>query len=536
MSSTSARDSHGKRSGSLVKAVRILASAAMLILANTLDLSSFISVILSVAAALIAGFDLVLNAIESIGRKNFFDSNFILVFAAIVGFAASCEKEACLLIIMYQVGAILLDYALYRSNREMLKLISAEGGYLDIGKVSELLSNPKVKTGTLYKKSIPVADMLLKAALVVGILYAVVMPLISEMTFVMSIRRGLMLIIAAAPASALISLPLCSETGVAYSTIYGSIIEDAEVLEKMSSVTTAVFDKDYVLSDGVPKLSSISSPILDNGTFKALAAYIAYNSQLRIAAPIVSAYKGTVMPDYIESFTDIPGSGMEISIHGVQLCIMTKEVFDLRGIAIPESEIRDGLTFYMAVAGKYAGRLTFKENVNPYARDLISDLGNDCGIKTVLISEDSEIATAAFASAIGVDEFHYGCAADEKAEVVQDIKDALDPGDLLAYISSGSGELHSAADIDVRTAEDEEGDIYMTAGMGLPAVYTISKQILHRQKINLAAIAVLKLILIIMALTGAATMWFIAFADMILGSAAVLNATRDPRLVIGEGE
>lgn len=534
MSSTSARGSFGKGNGFLIKAVRILASVAMLILANALDLSTFISVILSIAAALTAGFDLVLNAIESVGKKNFFDRSVILVFAAVVGFAASCAKESCLLIIMYQVGAILLDYALYRSRKETLRSISAEGGYFDIASVTELLGRPKAKKSALFTKFAPVTDMLLKAALIVGILYAVVMPLISEMTFIMSIRRGLMLIIAAAPASALISLPLCSETGVAYSTIYGSIIGDAEVLEKMSSVTTAVFDKDEVLADGAPKLSSISSPILDNGTFKALAAYIAYNSQLRIAAPIVSAYKGTVMPNYIESFTDIPGSGMEISIRGVQLCIMTKEIFDLRGIAIPESELRDGLTFYMAVAGKYAGRLSFKENVNPYARDLIADLGNDCGIKTVLISEDSENATAAFASAIGVDEFHYGCAADEKAEVVQDIKDALDAGELLVYVSSGSGELHSAADIDVRTDEDEEGDICMTAGMGLPSVYAISKQVLRRQKINLIAILVLKLILIILALTGSATMWFIAFADMVLGSAAVLNAARDPRLVVGE--
>lgn len=534
MNSLSAAGNLGNKKSTAVKALRILAAAVMLVFANVLDISEFISVILSIAAALTAGFDLILNALEAVGKKDFFNRDIIVLFAVIVGFAASCTKEACLLVIMYQFGDILLDYALYRSKREVLRQIASENAYLDAEAISNIVSQSNTANSSSLSKAAPLMDILLKAALVVGILYAVVMPLISDMTFVMSVRRGLMLILAASPAAALISLPLCAETGLAFSSIYGAAIKDAGVLEKISSVTTAVFDKNDVFSEGSPKLSSISSPILDSGTFKALAAYIAYKSQLRIAAPIVAAYKGTVMPHYIEEFNEIPGSGMEISIHGVSLCIMTKDVFDLRGIEIPEAELRGGYTVYMAIAGKYAGRLSFKESINPYAKELVSDLNSYCGIKTLLISEDSESITEEFAAAIGVDGFHYACAGDEKAGVIEDIKEELNPDELLMYISAESGELHSAADIDVRVGNDDDGDVVMTGGFGLPAICSISKRIVKRQKVNLASVLILKLILIILALTGSATMWFIAFADMILASATVLNATRDPRGIVGD--
>lgn len=535
MSILSSSDKNRKKDSFIVKAVRILAAVALLILVNTLKMSDFISVILSIAAALIAGFDVLLSAFAAIGRKAFFSSSVVIVFAAIVGFAVSCTKEACLLIIMYQLGNMLLDYALLRSKKEMLQLVSEESGYFTISEISDIVSKPTALSSSLLSKVAPFAEILLKAATVVGILYAVLLPLISDMTYIMSVRRGLMLILAAAPAAALVSLPLCAETGIAYSTVYGSIIKDAETLEKMSTVSTAVFDKDGVFSDGSPKLSSISSPILDSGTFKALAAYVAYNSQLRIAAPIVEAYKGTVNPQYIDSFNDIPGSGMEISIHGVQICIMTKDVFDLRGIDIPESEMRDGLTFYMSVDGKYAGRLTFKENVNPYAKDLVNELNNCCGIETVLISEDAEDATADFAAAIGVKQYRYAVSAEEKASVIREIKDEIGAGECLIYASGESGKLHSSADIDIRTADDEVGDITMAVGMsGVPAIHAISKSIIKRQKINLIAMFALKLILIVLAMTGAATMWFIVFADPVLAALAVLNASRDPRFVVGE--
>lgn len=528
MSNISDKKAALNESVNLVKIVRLLASVALLILANTLNITAFTVVVLSVAAALIAGFDMILSAANSIAEKDFFSYNVVLIFVTVVGFAVGCSKEACLLVIMYQLGSVFLDYALFRSRKEIFALIPE--GDSDAGEAfREIVSNPGSLKSTVLSRTAPIMDMLLKAALIVALLYAVLMPLIiADMTYTMSIRRGLMLILAAAPASALISFPLCAETGLSFSAAHGVIVKDTSVLEKLSAVTAAAFDKDEVFSDACPKLSSISSPILDNGTFKALAAYVAYNSELRIAAPILAAYKGTVMPQYIERFQDIPGCGMEVYIHGVPLCIMTKDVFDARNIAIPEKDVREGLTFYMAVANKYAGRLCFKENINPYAHAVVSDLKEFGGIKTVLLSDDSEAAAADFADLIGVDEYHYGCNAEKRAEIIGDIKNSLDDGEKLMYVSAESGEFHSSADIDARVGDDDDADMCMSSVgvFGLPVAYAAAKRVLSIQKTNLLAIILLKVVLVILALTGSATLWFIAFLDMILACAAVLNSTR----------
>ena len=77
MSSIPVKDTGIKDALDIIKIVRILAAAALLILANTLNVTAFTFVVLSVAAALIAGFDLVLNAAAAIGEKDYFNYNII---------------------------------------------------------------------------------------------------------------------------------------------------------------------------------------------------------------------------------------------------------------------------------------------------------------------------------------------------------------------------------------------------------------------------------------------------------------------------
>ena len=79
MSSIPVKDTGIKDALDIIKIVRILAAAALLILANTLNVTAFTFVVLSVAAALIAGFDMVLNAAAAIGEKDYFNYNIIII-------------------------------------------------------------------------------------------------------------------------------------------------------------------------------------------------------------------------------------------------------------------------------------------------------------------------------------------------------------------------------------------------------------------------------------------------------------------------
>ena len=94
------------------------------------------------------------------------------------------------------------------------------------------------------------------------------------------------------------------------------------------------------------------------------------------------------------------------------------------------------------------------------------------------------------------------------------------------YVSAENGEFHSSADIDARVGDDDGADMRMSSVgvFGLPVAYTASKRVCEIQKANLIAIVLLKLVLVILALLGYATLWFIAFIDMVLACAAVLNS------------
>lgn len=344
-----------------------------------------------------------------------------------------------------------------------------------------------------------------------------------------------MLIAASVPTVALASLPLCSLAGLSRCAEYGVFMKHSKVLEETRNLEVVIYDKTDVFTDGTPKLVSLNSPVLDNESFLKLAAYTAYRSQQRFAAPIVSAYSGDIVQSYISDFNDIPGCGMEISLNGRAVLLGTQELFEARNIEIPDTERRDGYVLYLSISGTYAGSMLFKENINPYAESTVFDLRKVGNIKSVLLTEEGREVSEKLAKSLNIDELHCECDFSEKASIIQKYKDQLDQGKTLMYISAESLEYHTAADIDAKVgASFENADIVMSnIGLfGLPVALTAAQRVRRLSIENLIFTASIKLVLIVLALTGSATLWFVVLIDFAASMAGVLNIIRlptDPR-------
>ena len=100
----------------------------------------------------------------------------------------------------------------------------------------------------------PYLELFSKAAFIVGILFAAAVPLITDMTYVMSIRRGSMLIIAAVPISALAALPMYSLAGLSRAAEYGVYIKNTASLENTGDLASVIYDKADVLQMVRPSL------------------------------------------------------------------------------------------------------------------------------------------------------------------------------------------------------------------------------------------------------------------------------------------
>ncbi len=322
-----------------------------------------------------------------------------------------------------------------------------------------------------------------------------------------------------------------SLAGLSRSAEYGVFVKDAKTLENTEKMAAVIYDKADVFTDGAPKLASVNSPILDNDSFLKLAAYTAYSSEQRFAAPIVSAYGGDIIHSYISDFRDIPGCGMVILLQGKPILLGTRDLFDAKGIAIPEADRKSGYVLYLAIEGRYAGSLTLKEKVNPYAESVISDFAALGNIKSILVTEDGREVSEKLAKSLHVDELHYECGFSEKADIIQKCRDQLAPDEKLMYISAENLEYHTAADIDAKVGSSFDSADILTSNVGifgLPVTYTSAHTVTRLSTENLIFTAFIKLVLVVLALTGGATLWFIVLLDFAASIFGVLNVVRLP--------
>lgn len=515
----------------IVTLLRVALSAALLIAAYSVNAASLVSTLMLIAAALICGFDIILAAVDKIIKKrDYLNDQLLVCLCAIACFCVGCYTETIVMLVVYQLGRTCLNFVIRKTKLGFYGAVSPEDREGSL-RLRSILNSPSSLKNSVFDKYMPFLELFSKAAFIVGVLFAVAVPLITDMTYVMSIRRGSMLIIAAVPISALAALPMYSLAGLSRAAEYGVYIKNTASLENTGDLASVIYDKADVFTDGTPKLVSVNSPILDNESFLQLAAYTAYSSEQRFAAPIVSAYSGDIITSYISDFKDIPGCGMEISLHGRSVLLGTGELFDAKGISIPDTERKSGYILYLAIGGRYAGSLTLKEKLNPYAESVISDFAALGGIKSVLLTEDGRDVSERLAKALNVDELHYECGFTEKADIIQKCKDQLAPDEKLMYISAENLEYHTAADIDAKVGtEFENADMLMSnVGIfGLPVAYTASHMVKRLSSENLVFTAVIKFVLVVLALTGSATLWFIVLLDFAASVFGVLNVVRMP--------
>lgn len=515
----------------IVTLLRVALSAALLIAAYSVNAASLVSMLMLIAAALICGFDIVLAAVDKIIKKrDYLNDQLLVCLCAIACFCIGCYTETIVMLVVYQLGRTCLNFVIRKTKLGFYGAVSPEDREGSL-RLRSILNSPGSLKNSVFDKYVPYLELFSKAAFIVGILFAAAVPLITDMTYVMSIRRGSMLIIAAVPISALAALPMYSLAGLSRAAEYGVYIKNTASLENTGDLASVIYDKADVFTDGTPKLVSVNSPILDNESFLQLAAYTAYSSEQRFAAPIVSAYSGDIITSYISDFKDIPGCGMEISLHGRSVLLGTGELFDAKGISIPDTERKSGYILYLAIGGRYAGSLTLKEKLNPYAESVISDFAALGGIKSVLLTEDGRDVSERLAKALNVDELHYECGFTEKVDIIQKCKDQLAPDEKLMYISAENLEYHTAADIDAKVGtEFENADMLMSnVGIfGLPVAYTASHMVKRLSSENLVFTAVIKFVLVVLALTGSATLWFIVLLDFAASVFGVLNVVRMP--------
>lgn len=106
-----------------INIARIAASAVMTLILYFLPTEGLLRLLLFVVPYLLAGYDVIFDAVKNIFQGNFFGEEFLMTIATLGAFATGDYAEAAAVMIFYKTGELFEDIAVGRSRRSITALM-----------------------------------------------------------------------------------------------------------------------------------------------------------------------------------------------------------------------------------------------------------------------------------------------------------------------------------------------------------------------------------------------------------------------------
>ena len=518
----------GKRQGSFEIAlpVRLAVSAILVILSALFQMPAWLRTVLLILSVVCSGYDIFLASVDSVAEKRYFSTEIVIVFAAVLSFVIGFPTEAAVMVILHQLSGILIRFTRDKSLDSARALLSYQDSDVQ-NRVEEIISEDNPTSMQLQRTIESSAAFVLRILMVFSLVYAIALPLLTGVSFRVSIHRALMILLVSSPMSVAVSFPVVGITGLSFAARNGVIFNNVEVMDKATALNVAIFDKAGVFSEEAPHLIGLQSDVLDKKTFLNFLAHATYYSDQPFAKAISDYYDQEYRLELISDFSDIPGNGVSLTVGGAAVRLASKNFFDEKGIEVPERGIPDGVSYYMTIAGRYVGRVVISSEIDQDAVGLVEEMYRTGITRNILVTEDGNEQSQAIADSLHFSEVVGECDMDKKLRLISDV--SQDEQNRTVFIYASGIEGHSAADLDLRISRRGK---YADA-IALPDYYLNIPQAIgtcRRTKELLAENAifafVVKAILIFLSIIGYSNLWFVIFMDTVAALATLLNAIR----------
>ncbi len=345
------------------------------------------------------------------------------------------------------------------------------------------------------------------------------------------IYRGLLFLVVSCPCALVISVPLTFFGGLGGASRKGILIKGSNLLDTLSKLETVVFDKTGTLTEGVFEVTAVHPEKLDRKELLHLAAHVERHSTHPIAMALKNAYPDEQDDCTIEDVQETAGHGIIASVNGRKVAVGNDKLMTGIGAAWRPCH-HEGTVVHVAIDGEYAGHIVISDRIKEDAADAVAAL-REQGIKrTVMLTGDSAKVAEAVAGKIGLDEFHAELLPAGKVEKVESL---LGEG-RLAFVGDGINDapVLSRADVGIAMgalgsdAAIEAADVVLMDDKPskIAQAVRIARRTLRIARENIIFAIGIKVLVLVLATFGLATMWMAVFADVGVTVLAVLNAMR----------
>jgi Cu+-exporting ATPase len=288
-----------------------------------------------------------------------------------------------------------------------------------------------------------------------------------------AVVNSVAVLIIACPCALGLATPMSIMVGTGKGATAGVLIKDAETLEVMERINTLVVDKTGTLTEGKPRLISVTAAEgFSQNEVLHLAASLERASEHPLAEAIVRAAneKGVEMVA-VSGFESVTGKGVTGSVLDRSVALGNAQLFaelgiEGDGVAADAEKLRNkGQTVMLVgIDGRPAGLLAVADPVKESAATAIQSLRNE-GVEVVMLTGDGATTAKSVARILGIDRVEAEVLPDQKAAIVKQLQA---DGRVVAMAGDGINDAPALAQSDVGIAMGTGTDVAMeSAGITL---------------------------------------------------------------------
>jgi Cu+-exporting ATPase len=308
------------------------------------------------------------------------------------------------------------------------------------------------------------------AAVITFVVWAVVGP---QPRMAYALVNAVAVLIIACPCALGLATPMAIMVGTGRGATAGVLIKNAEALEILEKVDTLVVDKTGTLTEGKPRLISVTAGdgFIDADVLR-LAASLERGSEHPLAAAIVAgAEERKLTFTAADDFKSVTGQGVSGRIEGRVVALGNEPMMQSLGVSLDAvtsaagAQRKDGQTvMFVAIDGRPAGLIGVADPIKASTAEAMKMLKDD-GVKIVLLTGDNRITAAAVAKKLGIDHVEAEVMPQRKAEVVKGLQSE---GRIVAMAGDGINDAPALAAAQVGIAMGTGTDVAMeSAGITL---------------------------------------------------------------------
>lgn len=352
--------------------------------------------------------------------------------------------------------------------------------------------------------------------------------------------RALTFLIVSCPCALVISIPLAFFGGIGGAARKGILVKGSNYLESLAKLGTVVFDKTGTLTEGVFEVTAVHPEKLDEKELLHLAAHVERYSTHPVAVSLRLAYPEEADSCSVEEVEEIAGEGVKAKVNGQVICVGNSKMMESVGAAWRECE-KKGTIVHVSVDGEYAGHIVVSDRIKEDASQAIKSLKENGVSKTVMLTGDKKEIAESVAAEVGVDEYYSELLPADKVEKMEGLLAGKPDGKVLAFVGDGINDAPVLARADVGIAMGalgsdaaiEAADVVLMDDKPskLAVGMRVARKALNIAKENTFFSIFIKVLVLLLAVVGLATMWMAVLADVGVMVLAVLNSTRALKVV-----